>query len=168
MRLSKIGDLAPVLAEKLERDGISWRDAPYIHEDVRRMLEDVPYIHEDVRRMLEDVPYIHEDVRKMLESEQFKNGEGCAANWWLRSAASPFGSLRSTETQNTIAQLQAQITARQKENMKMRLTAEMVNAAVFTPRELQTTRLWTMVPDDAENVFYADNVPVAWEGGKVE
>lgn len=154
MRLSKIGDLAPVLAEKLERDGISWRDAPYIHEDVRRMLE--------------DVPYIHEDVRKMLESEQFKNGEGCAANWWLRSAASPFGSLRSTETQNTIAQLQAQITARQKENMKMRLTAEMVNAAVFTPRELQTTRLWTMVPDDAENVFYADNVPVAWEGGKVE
>ena len=140
MRLSKIGDLAPVLAEKLERDGISWRDAPYIHED----------------------------VRKMLESEQFKNGEGCAANWWLRSAASPFGSLRSTETQNTIAQLQAQITARQKENMKMRLTAEMVNAAVFTPRELQTTRLWTMVPDDAENVFYADNVPVAWEGGKVE
>ena len=168
MRLSKIGDLAPVLAEKLERDGISWRDAPYIHEDVRRMLEDVPYIHEDVRRMLEDVPYIHEDVRKMLESEQFKNGEGCAANWWLRSAASPFGSLRSTETQNTIAQLQAQITARQKENMNMRLTAEMVNAAVFTPRELQTTRLWTMVPDDAENVFYADNVPVAWEGGKVE
>lgn len=107
MRLSKIGDLAPVLAEKLERDGISWRDAPYIHEDVRRM----------------------------IESEQFKIGEGCAANWWLRSATSPFSSLRSTETQNTIAQLQAQITARQKENMQMRLTAEMVNAAVFTPRE---------------------------------
>lgn len=62
----------------------------------------------------------------------------------------------------------AQITARQKEDMQMRLTAEMVNAAVFTPRELQTTRLWTMVPDDAENVLYADNVPVAWEGGKVE
>ena len=140
MRLSKIGDLAPVLAEKLERDGISWRDAPYIHEDVRRM----------------------------IESEQFKNGEGCAANWWLRSATSPFSSLRSTETQNTIAQLQAQITARQTEDMQMRLTAEMVNAAVFTPRELQTTRLWTMVPDDAENVLYADNVPVAWEGGKVE
>lgn len=140
MRLSEIGDLAPVLAEKLERDGISWRDAPYIHEDVRRM----------------------------IESEQFKNGEGCAANWWLRSATSPFSSLRSTETQNTIAQLQAQITARQKEDMQMRLTAEMVNAAVFTPRELQTTRLWTMVPDDAENVLYADNVPVAWEGGKVE
>lgn len=140
MLLSKIGDLAPVLAEKLERDGISWRDAPYIHEDVRRM----------------------------IESEQFKNGEGCAANWWLRSATSPFSSLRSTETQNTIAQLQAQITARQKEDMQMRLTAEMVNAAVFTPRELQTTRLWTMVPDDAENVLYADNVPVAWEGGKVE
>lgn len=107
MRLSKIGDLAPVLAEKLERDGISWRDAPYIHEDVRRM----------------------------IESEQFKNGEGCAANWWLRSATSPFSPLRSTETQNTIAQLQAQITARQKEDMQMRLTAEMVNAAVFTPRE---------------------------------
>lgn len=140
MLLSKIGDLAPVLAEKLERDGISWRDAPYIHEDVRRM----------------------------IESEQFKNGEGCAANWWLRSATSPFSSLRSTETQNTIAQLQAQITARQKEDMQMRLTAEMVNAAVFIPRELQTTRLWTMVPDDAENVLYADNVPVAWEGGKVE
>lgn len=109
MRLLKIGDLAPVLAEKLERDGISWRDAPYIHEDVRRM----------------------------IESEQFKNGEGCAANWWLRSATSPFSSLRSTETQNTIAQLQAQITARQKEDMQMRLTAEMVNAAVFTPREAQ-------------------------------
>lgn len=140
MRLSKIGDLAPVLAEKLERDGISWRDAPYIHEDVRRM----------------------------IESEQFKNGEGCAANWWLRSATSPFSSLRSTETQNTIAQLQAQITARQKEDMQMRLTAEMVNAAVFTPREAQTTRLWTMVPDDADTVLYADNVPVAWEGGKVE
>lgn len=140
MRLSKIGDLAPVLAEKLERDGISWRDAPYIHEDVRRM----------------------------IESEQFKNGEGCAANWWLRSATSPFSSLLSTETQNTIAQLQAQITARQKEDMQMRLTAEMVNAAVFTPRELQTTRLWPMVPDDAENVLYADNVPMAWEGGKVE
>lgn len=107
MQLSKIGDLAPVLAEKLERDGISWRDAPYIHEDVRRM----------------------------IESEQFKIGDGCAANWWLRSATSPFSSLRSTETQNTIAQLQAQITARQKENMQMRLTAEMVNAAVFTPRE---------------------------------
>ena len=140
MRFSRIGDLAPVLAEKLERDGISWRDAPYIHEDVRRM----------------------------IESEQFKNGEGCAANWWLRSAASPFSSLRSTETQNTIAQLQAQITARQKEDMQMRLTAEMVNAAVFTPRELQTTRLCPMVPDDAENVLYADNVPMAWEGGKVE
>lgn len=140
MLLSKIGDLAPVLAEKLERDGISWRDAPYIHEDVRRM----------------------------IESEQFKNGEGCAANWWLRSATSPFSSLRSTETQNTIAQLQAQITARQKEDMQMRLTAEMVNAAVFTPREAQTTRLWTMVPDDADTVLYADNVPVAWEGGKVE
>lgn len=140
MRLSKIGDLAPVLAEKLERDGISWRDAPYIHEDVRRM----------------------------IESEQFKNGEGSAANWWLRSATSPFSSLRGTETQNTIAQLQAQITARQKEDMQMRLTAEMVNAAVFTPRELQTTRLWPMVPDDAENVLYADNVPMAWEGGKVE
>ena len=140
MRLSKIGDLAPVLAEKLERDGISWRDAPYIHEDVRRM----------------------------IESEQFKIGEGGAANWWLRSATSPFSSLQSTETQNTIAQLQAQITARQKENMQMRLTAEMVNAAVFTPRELQTTRLWPMVPDDAENVLYADNVPMAWEGGKVE
>lgn len=140
MQLSKIGDLAPVLAEKLERDGISWRDAPYIHEDVRRM----------------------------IESEQFKNGEGCAANWWLRSATSPFSSLRSTETQNTIAQLQAQITARQKEDMQMRLTAEMVNAAVFTPREAQTTRLWTMVPDDADTVLYADNVPVAWEGGKVE
>lgn len=55
MRLSEIEDLAPVLAEKLERDGISWRDAPYIHEDVRRM----------------------------IESEQFKNGEGSAANWWL-------------------------------------------------------------------------------------
>lgn len=109
MRLSKIGDLAPVLAEKLERDGISWRDAPYIHADVRRM----------------------------IESEQFKIGEGCAANWWLRSATSPFSSLRSTETQNTIAQLQAQITARQKEDMQMRLTAEMVNAAVFTPREAQ-------------------------------
>lgn len=27
MQLSKIEDLAPVLAEKLERDGISWRDA---------------------------------------------------------------------------------------------------------------------------------------------
>lgn len=106
MRLSEIGDLAPVLAEKLERDGISWRDAPYIHEDVRRM----------------------------IESEQFKNGEGCAANWWLRSATSPFSSLRSTET---IAQLQAQITARQKEDMQMRLTAEMVNAGVFTPREAQ-------------------------------
>lgn len=145
MRLSKIGDLAPVLAEKLERDGISWRDAPYIHEDVRRM----------------------------IESEQFKNGEGSAANWWLRYATSPyatspFSSLRSTETQNTIAQLQAQITARQKEDMQMRLTAEMVNAAVFTPREAQTTRLWTMVPDDADTVLYADNVPVAWEGGKVE
>lgn len=140
MRLSKIGDLAPVLAEKLERDGISWRDAPYIHED----------------------------VRQMIESEQFKNDEGYAANWWLRSATSPFSSLRSTETQNTIAQLQAQITARQKEDMQMRLTAEMVNAAVFTPRELQTTRLWPMVPDDAENVLYADNVPMAWEGGKVE
>ncbi len=140
MRLSKIGDLAPVLAEKLERDGISWRDAPYIHEDVRRM----------------------------IESEQFKNSEGSAANWWLRSATSPFSSLRGTETQNTIAQLQAQITARQKEDMQMRLTAEMVNAAVFTPRELQTTRLWPMVPDDAENVLYADNVPMAWEGGKVE
>jgi len=109
MQLSKIGDLAPVLAEKLERDGISWRDAPYIHEDVRRM----------------------------IESEQFKLGEGCAANWWLRSATSPFSSLPSTETQNTIAQLQAQITARQKEDMQMRLTAEMVNAAVFTPREAQ-------------------------------
>lgn len=96
MRLSKIGDLAPVLAEKLERDGISWRDAPYIHEDVRRM----------------------------IESEQFKNSEGSAANWWLRSATSPFSSLRGTETQNTIAQLQAQITARQKEDMQMRLTAE--------------------------------------------
>lgn len=107
MRLSKIGDLAPVLAEKLERDGISWRYAPYIHEDVRRM----------------------------IESEQFKNGEGSAANWWLRSATSPFSSLRGTETQNTIAQLQAQITARQKEDVQMRLTAEMVNAAVFTPRE---------------------------------
>ena len=107
MRLSKIGDLAPVLAEKLERDGISWRGAPYIHEDVRRM----------------------------IESEQFKIGDGCAANWWLRSATSPFSSLRSTETQNTIAQLQAQITAKQKEDMQMRLTAEMVNAAVFTPRE---------------------------------
>lgn len=106
MRLSKIGDLAPALAEKLERDGISWRDAPYIHEDVRRM----------------------------IESEQIKNGEGCAANWWLRSATSPFSSLRSTET---IAQLQAQITARQKKDMQMRLTAEMVNAAVFTPREAQ-------------------------------
>lgn len=140
MRLSKIGDLAPVLAEKLERDGISWRDAPYIHEDVRRM----------------------------IESEQFKGGEGGAANWWLRSAASPFSSLQSTETQNTIAQLQAQITARQKEDMQMRLTAEMVNAAVFTPRELQTTRLWPMVPDDAEIVLYADNVPMAWEGGKAE
>ena len=140
MRLSKIGDLAPVLAEKLERDGISWRDAPYIHEDVRRM----------------------------IESEQFKNSEGSAANWWLRSATSPFSSLRGTETQNTIAQLQAQITARQKEDMQMRLTAEMVNAAVFTPRELETTRLWPMVPDDAENVLYADNVPMAWEGGKVE
>lgn len=140
MRLSKIGDLAPVLAEKLERDGISWRDAPYIHEDVRRM----------------------------IESEQLKNSEGSAANWWLRSATSPFSSLRGTETQNTIAQLQAQITARQKEDMQMRLTAEMVNAAVFTPRELQTTRLWPMVPDDAENVLYADNVPMAWEGGKVE
>lgn len=140
MRLSKIGDLAPVLAEKLERDGISWRDAPYIHEDVRRM----------------------------IESEQFKNSEGSAANWWLRSATSPFSSLRGTETQNTIAQLQAQITARQKEDMQMRLTAEMVNAAVFTPRELQTTRLWPMVPDDAENVLYADNVPMAWEGGKIE
>ena len=140
MQLSKIGDLAPVLAEKLERDGISWRDAPYIHEDVRRM----------------------------IESEQFKNSEGSAANWWLRSATSPFSSLRGTETQNTIAQLQAQITARQKEDMQMRLTAEMVNAAVFTPRELQTTRLWPMVPDDAENVLYADNVPMAWEGGKVE
>lgn len=55
-----------------------------------------------------------------------------------------------------------------KEDMQMRLTAEMVNAAVFTPRELQTTRLWPMVPDDAENVLYADNVPMAWEGGKVE
>lgn len=144
MQLSKIGDLAPVLAEQLERDGISWRDAPYIHEDVRRM----------------------------IESEQIKNGEGCAANWGLRSATSPFSSLRGTETQNTIAQLQAQIqaqiTARQKEDMQMRLTAEMVNAAVFTPRELQTTRLWPMVPDDAENVLYADNVPMAWEGGKVE
>lgn len=140
MRLSEIEDLAPVLAEKLERDGISWRDAPYIHEDVRRM----------------------------IESEQFKNGEGSAANWWLRSATSPFSSLRGTETQNTIAQLQAQITARQKEDMQMRLTAEMVNAAVFTPRELQTTMLWPMVPDDAENVLYADNVPMAWEGGKVE
>lgn len=140
MRLSEIEDLAPVLAEKLERDGISWRDAPYIHEDVRRM----------------------------IESEQFKNGEGSAANWWLRSATSPFSSLRGTETQNTIAQLQAQITARQKEDMQMRLTAEMVNAAVFTPRELQTTMLWPMVPDDTENVLYADNVPMAWEGGKVE
>ena len=109
MRLSKIGDLAPVLAEKLERDGISWRDAPYIHEDVRRM----------------------------IESEQFKIGEGCAANGWLRSEPYPFGSLRSSQTQNTIAQLQAQITARQKEDMQMRLTAEMVNAAVFTPREAQ-------------------------------
>lgn len=128
MRLSKIEDLAPVLAEKLERDGISWRDAPYIHENVRRM----------------------------IESEQFKNGD------------IPVSSLRSTETQNTIAQLQAQITARQKEDMQMRLTAEMVNAAVFTPRELQTTRLWPMVPDAAENVLYADNVPMAWEGGKVE
>lgn len=140
MQLSGIRDLAPALAEKLERDGISWRDAPYIHEDVRRM----------------------------IESEQIKNGEGCAANGWLRSESYPFGSLRSTETQNTIAQLQAQITARQKEDMQMWLNAEMVNAAVFTPRELQTTRLWTMVPDDAENVLYADNVPVAWEGGKVE
>ena len=109
MRLSKIGDLAPVLAEKLERDGISWRNAPYIHEDVRRM----------------------------IESEQFKSDEGCAANWWLRSATSPFSSLQSRETQNTIAQLQAQITARQKEDIQMRLTAEMVNAAVFTPREAQ-------------------------------
>lgn len=118
--------------------------------------------------MRRDAPYIHEDVRRMIESEQFKNGEGCAANWWLRSATSPFSSLRSTETQNTIAQLQAQITARQKEDMQMRLTAEMVNAAVFTPREAQTTRLWTMVPDDADTVLYADNVPVAWEGGKVE
>lgn len=67
MRLSKIGDLAPVLAEKLERDGISWRDAPYIHEDVRRM----------------------------IKSEQFKNGEGCTANGWLRSESYPFGSLSS-------------------------------------------------------------------------
>lgn len=100
MRLSKIGDLAPVLAEKLERDRISWRDAPYIHEDVRRM----------------------------IESEQFKIGD------------IPVSSLRSTETQNTIAQLQAQITARQKEDMQMRLTAEMVNAAVFTPREARKAR----------------------------
>lgn len=109
MQLSGIRDLAPVLAEKLERDGISWRDAPYIHEDVRRM----------------------------IESKQFQNGEGCAANGWLRSESYPFGSLRSLQTQNTIAQLQAQITARQKEDMQMWLNAEMVNAAVFTPREAQ-------------------------------
>lgn len=129
MQLSGIGDLAPALAEKLERDGISWRDAPYIHEDVRRM----------------------------IESEQFKNGEGCAANGWLRSESYPFGSLWSSQTQNTIAQLQAQITARQKEDMQVRLAAEMVNAAVFTPRELRTTRHWQMVPDDATIVYYADN-----------
>lgn len=134
-RLLKIADLAPVLAEKLERDGISWRDAPYIHED----------------------------VRQMIESEQIKNGEGCAANWWLRSATSPFSSLRSTETQNTIAQLQAQITARQKEDMQMRLTAEMVNAAVFTPREAQTIGRWPIVPDEVETVLYADNAPVCRE-----
>lgn len=123
MRLSNIGDLAPVLAEKLERDGISWRDAPYIHENVRRM----------------------------IESEQFKNGD------------IPVSSLQSTETQNTIAQLQAQITARQKEDMQMRLTAEMVNAAVFTPREAQTIGRWPIVPDEVETVLYADNAPVCRE-----
>lgn len=129
MQLSGIRDLAPALAEKLERDGISWRDAPYIHEDVRRM----------------------------LESEQFRNGDGFAANWWLRSADSPFGLFGSTETQNTAARLQTQITARQKEDMQVRLAAELVNAAVFTPRELRTTRHWQMVPDDATIVYYADN-----------
>lgn len=135
MRLSKIGDLAPVLAEKLERDGISWRDAPYIHEDVRRM----------------------------IESEQFKLGEGSAANGWLRSEPYPFDSLWSSQTQNTIAQLQAQITARQREDMQARQAAELVNAAVFTPREAQTIGRWPIVPDEVETVLYADNAPVCRE-----
>lgn len=135
MQLSGIRDLAPVLAEKLERDGISWRDAPYIHEDVRRM----------------------------IESEQFKNGEGCATNGWLRSESYPFGSLRSLQTQNTIAQLQAQITARQRENMQARMAAEMVNAAAFTPREAQIIGRWPIVLDEVETVLYADNAPVLRE-----
>lgn len=135
MQLSGIRDLAPALAEKLERDGISWRDAPYIHEDVRRM----------------------------IESEQFKNGEGCAANGWLRSAGSPFGLFGSTETQNTAARLQTQITARQKEDMQARLAAEMVNAAVFTPREAQIIGRWPIVLDEVETVLYADNAPVLRE-----
>lgn len=142
MQLSGIKDLAPVLAEKLERDGISWRDAPYIHEDVRRMLEEEYWNSRPVDNAIIDL------------DDRFITLDQAA---WLESLIN-----------EQRYRLQTQITARQKEDMQMRLTAEMVNAAVFTPRELQTTRLWTMVPDDAENVLYADNVPVVWEGGKVE
>ena len=140
MQLSGIRDLAPALAEKLERDGISWRDAPYIHEDVRRM----------------------------IESKQFKNGAVSAANGWLRSESYPLDSLRSSQTQNTIAQLQAQITARQKEDMQMRLNAEMVNAAAFTPREAQIIGRWPIVLDEVETVLYADNAPVLREWRNVK